>query len=670
MKAVINWFVNNLLIPIIVFIAGSAIFLLILNYLKRLKEFKKNFEIYKPVTELEPSDFGIPNYYLFYLRRESDEGIEKYFKEKNIAFITGLPNIGKTRGAYELAKKYEGWFLLKPHYERIDVQNLKFPPLFSRKRIILFLDDLEKYAGKFNMDVLIYKLRQKSEKLKIIATCRSGKEFDQASVEKEMTDLLSHCQSHKIEPRKLNEEEERALAEKVGKKLEEVTSDGTPGSIVLGLKQMKERYKQIQNESKTILKVLKLLREAYIFRWTEELVGNIAKSKIFELKGQRYEWDKWLSDLELNGFIKKSKNQIRISHDSYLDDSFIADFPVSNELLVELKNELFNLKDAENLLQLGNSFYYRKNLEEGIDCYKKSVQIDPYFALPHYNLGILLYDLKRYPEAEKEYREAIRINPEYVIAHNNLGLLLHDLKRYHEAEEEYGKSIKINPNYTMTHYNLGLLLYDLKRYPEAEKEYKEAIRINPENIEAHAALGILLSALKKYTEAEKKYREIIRICPEYVLAHNNLGVLLHDLKRFPEAEKEYREAIKINPDDAEAHNNLGFLLHDLKRYHEAEKEYREAIKIKPDSADAHYNLGNLLDDLKKYPEAEKEYREAIRINPNYAKAYGNLGLLFMEMGKKEEAKKELQKARDLFKEQGKEEDVKKAEETLKKLEEM
>jgi len=544
-----------------------------------LFNFKKNFPVYKPISELEPSDFGIYSYYETYIHRESDTEAEKSLKDKGIAFITGKPRIGKTRGAFEVAKKFKDYYLLQPAYEKIEIQNFKFPQLFSQKKIILFLDDLEKYAGRFGLDELITVLRKNSKELKVLATCRTGKEFEQVFGQKEMAILLALCKSNKVEPRILDQKEEKELAKGIGKKLEEATSDGTPGSIVLGLDQMEKRYKDLEDEPKTILHILKLLREARIYTWTEELLKNIAKSKIFGLKGERYQWDNWLKNLQDNGFIQKSDSFISICHDSYLDNKFITDYPISDSILMELKDELFVLKDAENLIYLGNSFHERKNVKESIDCNNKSIEINPNHFGAHNNLGNLLSDLKNYPEAEKEYRTAIKINPDYADAHNNLGNLLKDLKNYPEAEKEYRTAIKINPDDADAHNNMGALLYDLKNYPEAEKEFQTAIKINPDYAKTHYNLGILLKALKNYPEAEKEYRTAIKINPDYADAHNNLGVLLNALKNYPEAEQEYRTAIKNNPDLAEAYANLGLLYIKMGKNEEAKKELHKAKEL-------------------------------------------------------------------------------------------
>jgi len=611
-------------------------------YRERLKDFHKNFQVYKQVESLKPSDLGVHTYYPFYLHRESDDEIEKSLNLNNFAFITGMPNIGKTRGAYQvITEKLNGWYLLKPTYEKIEVQSLRLP-LF-RKKTVLFLDDLEKYVLKFSLDELVEALKKGCKELKVIATCRTGKEFDEVFGQKEMAKLLSECQRNKVEPRKLEKKEQEKLAEGIGKKLQEVKSDGTPGSIVLGLGQMKKRYVDLKDEPKTILKLLKLLKEANIFSWNEKLIRSIAKGKIFELEGKSYEWDSWLKTLQESSFIERSNNEILISHDSYLDDAFINDFRISDSILHELKEELSSLRDVENLLYLGNSFYHRKNPEEAVDCYEKSVQINPNIAVSHYNLGNLFYDFERYTEAEREYKEAIRISPEDTEAHVSLGNLLKEERRYNEAEKEYKEALRINSDLAIAHNALGILYRYLKNYPEAEKEYREALRSNPFDAKNHIKLGNSLKQSGNYPEAEKEYREAIRIKPDHYLAHNDLGYVLKQMGRYPEAEEEYRKAIRINPNHYMPHNYLGIILFILKKYPEAEKEFREAIKLNPASIEAHSNLVNLLEHMRRCHEVEKEHRrdKSVRIRKTISLLIGILliitGLLlfWLAPGKKE-----------------------------------
>ncbi|MFA5780112.1 MAG: tetratricopeptide repeat protein [Elusimicrobiota bacterium] len=281
------------------------------------------------------------------------------------------------------------------------------------------------------------------------------------------------------------------------------------------------------------------------------------------------------------------------------------------------RNWLFNSIITFHIFLLGYGTIKRNQLyQQPILMWQDVISKYPNNVRAHSDLGILLYNSKRYENAEKEYREAIRIDQNYAEAHNNLGNLLYDSKRYEEAEQEYRQALRVNPNNAKAHNNLGNLLYNSKRYEEAERAFRDAIRVNPNFAGARYNLGILLHNLKRYEEAEKAFSDAIRVNPDNAKAYNNLGGLLYNSKRFKEAEKAFRDAIRINPNFANAHNNLGILLHNLKRYEEAEKEYREAIGINPNDVELHNNLGILYYELKKYNKALQEYETALRLSPN------------------------------------------------------
>jgi len=63
---------------------------------------------------------------------------------------------------------------------------------------------------------------------------------------------------------------------------------------------------------------------------------------------------------------------------------------------------------------------------EALAAIQRSVELMPYSAEAHYNLGIALYALGRLDAAASSYRRALEIRPDYVEAHNNLGNVLKD----------------------------------------------------------------------------------------------------------------------------------------------------------------------------------------------------------------------------------------------------
>ncbi len=596
-----------------------SFFLRILPHIKFKKDFFDLF-IYRKAKKLQQNDFAIQQPLNanaeVYKRRGSDEEIEKLLKNHENVLVTGMPKSGKTRSVYEAIKVvFPDFFVIKVPPKK--VEQIRFPSM--KRNYLVFFDDLNKFSEvNFDFNLFLKRVKEKTKKLVVVSTCRSGDEFESVK-EKSMETVRTFTKVVDLDKYELSEIEGRELAKEAGAKWKSEHFLGTPGSVILDIEDMKNRYRNSTDDEKTILRACKLLKRANIFIYEKELIGELCAS-IFETKINESSWIESINHLKENSLVTKSSIPEIDVYDATLE-SVVDDYdPVYHlEALLPL---LIGLEDAENLFYLGNAFLINKSYKNGEKSYKECLRIKPESAEAHYNLGLLLKDLGRYDESEREWREAIRIKPESAEAH----------------------------------YNLGLLLYNLKRYDESEREWREAIRIKPESAEVHYNLGLLLKNLGRYDESKREYREAIRIKPDYAEAHNNLGLLLQDLGRYDESEREYREAIRIKPDYAEVHYNLGLLLKDLGRYDESEREWREAIRIKPDLAEAHNNLGLLLQDLERYDESERKYREAIRIKPDLAEAHANLGILFSKTGKKEEAKKELKTAKDLFEKEGREEE--------------
>jgi tetratricopeptide (TPR) repeat protein len=90
-------------------------------------------------------------------------------------------------------------------------------------------------------------------------------------------------------------------------------------------------------------------------------------------------------------------------------------------------------------------------------AYRTAIELDPAFAWPWNNLGVLLTDrLERHEEAETTYRKTIELDPTAALPWNNLGLVLSDkLERHEEAELAYRKAIELAPAAAFPHFNLA-----------------------------------------------------------------------------------------------------------------------------------------------------------------------------------------------------------------------
>ena len=75
--------------------------------------------------------------------------------------------------------------------------------------------------------------------------------------------------------------------------------------------------------------------------------------------------------------------------------------------------------------------------------YRAAAENAPHDAAAHFNLGVLLEDLKRPQDAVAAYREAIRLDPLFADAHYNLGLLCEALGEKAEAIKHFHNAQKI-----------------------------------------------------------------------------------------------------------------------------------------------------------------------------------------------------------------------------------
>jgi len=330
---------------------------------------------------------------------------------------------------------------------------------------------------------------------------------------------------------------------------DKVLRDGTPGSIVLNEPAMRSKYEKLKEE-KVILHALKLLREATISEWEEELVREVTKT-IFEMDATRTKWDNAIELLEQEGFIRTLQlddlNQIQIVHDSFLDQQFIRDYK-TNQIeadLLNLKEVLVGKKDSKNLFYLGNGFYYRHDRNVAAQCYEDCLKINPNYEIAYYNWGVTLGELERHEEAIDKFKRATEIKPDFSSAYFNWGVVLNELKKNEEAIEKYKRATQISPDYSEAYINWGATLGNLERYGEANEKFEMATEINPDEAKAYYNWGFNLSKLEKYEEAIKKYERAVFLNPKYGDAYLKWGVALEKLGKREEAMEKLKVALRI-----------------------------------------------------------------------------------------------------------------------------
>jgi spermidine synthase len=310
----------------------------------------------------------------------------------------------------------------------------------------------------------------------------------------------------------------------------------------------------------------------------------------------------------LSAEARNISQQIMASVDSRIDFAAYAlslfapfgdmvDLPKATSLQKERFFKLMEIYSANNELEYAifkDNELKQRCLSVQIDVIENKIDLLPdRFASLSY-LGSL-YNLKgRASKAINYYQEALQIDPYSAVTHGNLGVALTKEGRPDEAISHFFEALRINPEYTKAHYNLGFVLAMQGRLDEAIGHFSEALRITPRHMKSHYSLGLALTKQGRLDEAIRHFSEALRIDPEYTEAHNDLGVALAKKGRPNEAIRRFSKALQNNPGHAKAHNNLGIALARKGKIEDAVVHFREALRIKPDYVGARNNLRKVL----------------------------------------------------------------------------
>lgn len=142
-------------------------------------------------------------------------------------------------------------------------------------------------------------------------------------------------------------------------------------------------------------------------------------------------------------------------------------------------------EEAESYREKGYEAQERGDIDEAISWYQKAANLDPNYAAPHNDLGILFETKGWLDRAESEYQKALAIDPDYKKAYTNLALLYERKGELEKAAFYWMKRYKLGePNDPWTYEarqrleKLGLLekkeKIDKKIFPrEIEKPSRE-----------------------------------------------------------------------------------------------------------------------------------------------------------------------------------------------------
>ena len=141
-------------------------------------------------------------------------------------------------------------------------------------------------------------------------------------------------------------------------------------------------------------------------------------------------------------------------------------------------------------LELGNA----KNAER---CYRRSLVLNPHLAATYNNLGVLLFDRRKYRQAAENFKTSAQLAPDDVRFYN-LALSREKLGEDDEAQAALTKSLQINPFNYKSINELGLIKMRHGDYLSAKALFEKGLKINPQDENLKFNYRLILSKIKTY----------------------------------------------------------------------------------------------------------------------------------------------------------------------------
>ncbi len=194
---------------------------------------------------------------------------------------------------------------------------------------------------------------------------------------------------------------------------------------------------------------------------------------------------------------------------------------------LDLYQELVQEYDDSPKLQneLGVCLHQAGRREEAEAAYRQAIRLDRNYALAWNNLGVLQsrHGLEN-EDAVESFHQALRCRRDLTAGRLNLGLLLFQRRRFQLALEAYRQVLAEAPRNAVAWNGVGLVLTEIKRFSDARNAFVRAVEADPRNASAHYNLSFTLSQLGDYDGALRETKQALELEPYYVPQKFSLAI--------------------------------------------------------------------------------------------------------------------------------------------------
>jgi len=180
---------------------------------------------------------------------------------------------------------------------------------------------------------------------------------------------------------------------------------------------------------------------------------------------------------------------------------------------------------SRDLVNAGDTFLKKNDLEQALPLYEKALEIDPDYAKANLAMGLALTKMGRHEESKRYYQRCIELDPTNAQAFNNLGMWFDRSGDLERARISFEKAVELQPGSYLNHNNLGMAYGKLGENEKAIGEFELALKLNPGYARAYTNLGLMRYRLGQAEEARGLWQKALEVDPAFEEARRALKSL-------------------------------------------------------------------------------------------------------------------------------------------------
>lgn len=293
--------------------------------------------------------------------------------------------------------------------------------------------------------------------------------------------------------------------------------------------------------------------------------------------------------------------------------------------------------EAEQRVARAREFFERGQWKAALSELRAAIDINPYNASWHVNLGLTLDEMGRHDEAIAAYRDAIELEVD-VHTLMFLGTDLHRIGRHREALDAFERCQQLDPSFEPSYCHRIHVYAELGQHEQAEEMFYLARLFKDQCPQCYDNMGVSLAARGLHDRAIACWQRALDLDGDLHGVHQRIARaywIRGDLER---SRRHYLQALHGQPTYIPVLIELGQLLLDMQSIEDAGAKFRHAAELSPDDPAAQYHFGWFHARHGQSGLAFEALARCLRLDPTYPAAHLRLAELYHKLSQPEPAR--------------------------------